>query len=95
MACCQLLECWECHVPMIPHDIPNRPWEKLGADYFSFAGKDNLLVIDYISKYPEVIQMNSKTAEATVNKIKQISSRAPHLHEQSNCHTIIHDARNP
>ena len=35
---------------MIPHDIPNRPWEKLGTDYFSFAGKGYLLVIDYFLK---------------------------------------------
>ena len=60
---------------MIPHDIPDCPWQKLGADYFSFAGKDYLLVIDYFSKYPEVVRMNSKTAEATVNKMKQIFSR--------------------
>ena len=61
--------------PMIPHDIPNRPWEKLGADYFSFAGNDYLLVVDYFSKYPEVVRVNSKTAEATINKMKQIFSR--------------------
>ena len=61
--------------PMIPHDIPNRPWEKLGADYFSFAGNDYLLVVDHFSKYPEVVRMNSKTAEATINKMKQIFSR--------------------
>ena len=57
---------------MIPHDIPNCPWEKLGADY---AGKDYLLVIDYFSKYPEVARMSSKTAETTVRKMKQIFSR--------------------
>ena len=55
--------------PMIPHEIPNRPWEKLGVDYFTFAGKDYLLVVDYFSKYPEVVLMNSKTAEATVKKM--------------------------
>jgi len=60
---------------MIPHDIPNRPWEKLGVDYFSFAGKDYLPVIDYFSKYPEVAHMSSKTAEATVSKMKQIFSQ--------------------
>ena len=60
---------------MIPHDIPNRPWEKLGADYFSFAGKDYLLVVDYYSKYPEVVCMSSKTAEATISKMKQIFSQ--------------------
>ena len=60
---------------MIPHDIPNRPWEKLGADYFSFAVKDYLLVVDYYSKYPEVVCMSSKTAEATISKMKQIFSQ--------------------
>ena len=62
--------------PMIPHEIPNRPWEKLGADYyFTFAGKDYLLVVDYFSKYPEVVRMNSKTAEATMKEMTQIFSR--------------------
>ena len=61
--------------PMIPHEIPNRPWEKLGADYFTFAGKDYLLVVDYYSKYPEVVRMNSKTAEATMKNMTQIFSR--------------------
>ena len=60
---------------MIPHDIPNRPWEKLGADYFSFAGTDYLLIVDYFSKYPEIVRMSSKTAEATISKMKQIFSR--------------------
>ena len=50
------------------------PWEKLGADYFTFAGKDYLLVVDYYSKYPEVVCMNSKTAEATVKQMTQIFS---------------------
>ena len=61
--------------PMIPHNVPNRPWEKLGADYFSLAGKDYLLIVDYFSKYPEIISMESKTAEATVKAMKQIFAR--------------------
>ena len=61
--------------PMLPYEVPNRPWEKFGADYFTFAGKDYLLVVDYFSKYPEVIRMKSKTAEATVKKLTQIFSR--------------------
>ena len=61
--------------PVLPHEIPNCPWEKLSADYFTFAGKDYLLVADYFSKYPEVIRMKSKTADATVKKLKQIFSR--------------------
>ena len=41
--------------PMLPHPVPSRPWEKLGTHYFSLAGKDYLLIVDYCSKYPEVI----------------------------------------
>ena len=49
--------------PMIPHQIPNRPWEEVAADYFTLHSQDYLLVADYYSKYPEVIPMRMKTAE--------------------------------
>ena len=57
--------------PMLPHPVPSRPWEKVGIDYFTLAGKDYLLIVDYFSKYPEVLQMNSKTADATIAKMKR------------------------
>ena len=52
-----------------------RPWDKVGADYFSLAGKDYLLVVDYFSKYPEVAMMESKSAKATVEVMKVIFAR--------------------
>ena len=61
--------------PMLPHPIPIRPWEKLGADYFSPAGKDYLLVVDYYSKYPEVVQAENKTAEHTIAVLKSLFAR--------------------
>ena len=24
--------------PLLPHDVPSRPWSKLGADLFDYAG---------------------------------------------------------
>ena len=51
------------------------PWEKVGIDYFSFGGKDNLLVMDYYLKYPEVVQIHSKTAETTIAELKSIFAR--------------------
>ena len=56
--------------PLLPHPVPAHPWEKIGIDFFSLDGKDFLLIVDYFSKYPEVIQMTSKTAQATVAKLK-------------------------
>ena len=61
--------------PMLPHPIPTRPWEKLGVDYFSFAGNEYLLAVDYYSKYPEVVQVESKTAESTITVLKNLFAR--------------------
>ena len=33
--------------PMIPHEIPDRPWAKVGADMFSFKDHVYLVVVDY------------------------------------------------
>ena len=60
---------------MIPHEIPDHPWFKLGMDLFEFGGNDYIVVVDYFSKYPEVIQLRSKTAKAVINVLKLIFSR--------------------
>ena len=39
---------------MIPHQLPDCPWEEVSADYFTLHTQDYLLVVDYYSKYPEV-----------------------------------------
>ena len=61
--------------PMIPHQIPSRPWEKVGVDYFTLYNQDYLLVVDYFSKYPEVIQVSSKTSAATIKAMKATFAR--------------------
>ena len=55
---------------MLPHPVPAHPWEKVGIDFFSLDGKDFLLIVDHFSKHPGVIQMTSKTSQATVAKLK-------------------------
>ena len=60
---------------MIPHQVPERPWQEVGADYFTLHTQDYLLVVDYYSKYPELIPMQTKTAEATIVAMKSIFAR--------------------
>ena len=31
--------------PLLPHDIPEGPWRKLGMDYFTFDGNSYVLII--------------------------------------------------
>ena len=42
------------------HTPPSRPWEKVGADLFSFHGQDYLITVDYLSGYFEVDRLPSK-----------------------------------
>ena len=61
--------------PLMPHPVPQRPWQKLGVDIFSFSRHDYLLVIDYYSKYPEVVMLSDKTASTVVQSLKSIFAR--------------------
>jgi hypothetical protein len=57
------------------HPVPDRPWEKLGADICDFEGKDYIVIVDYYSKYPEVVQLKRKTAEGVINAMKSVLAR--------------------
>ena len=61
--------------PMIPHNIPARPWKKIGVNYFTLLNQDYLLLVDYFSKYLEVIPVSSKTAGATIKVMQSVFSR--------------------
>uniref|UniRef100_A0A2C9L8M1 Integrase catalytic domain-containing protein n=1 Tax=Biomphalaria glabrata TaxID=6526 RepID=A0A2C9L8M1_BIOGL len=40
--------------PLLPHDTPVLPWEKIGADIFEYLGKNYFLLVDYYSKFFEI-----------------------------------------
>ena len=61
--------------PLMPHPVPKRPWSKLGTDIFHFGKHDYLVVVDYLSKYPEVVRLPSKTASAVISALKGIFAR--------------------
>ena len=52
---CNKFPITNCKEPMITHEIPSRPWEKLGVDYFMLSNQDYLNIVHNFSKYPEVI----------------------------------------
>ena len=58
--------------PLMPHDVPDRPWPKIGADIFFFGGRPHLVVVDYFSKYPEVCRLQTSTAGCVVEHLKPI-----------------------
>ncbi|UYV68869.1 K02A2.6-like, partial [Cordylochernes scorpioides] len=63
------------HEPLIPTNFPTRPWQKIGMDLFKFENKWYLVVIDYYSRFPEVVQLDRLTASVVVRSCKSIFAR--------------------
>lgn len=60
---------------MISHPIPSRPWQYLFSDFFEFNNKNYLLIIDSYSKWVEVKNTRTKTAQEVINFCKDVFSR--------------------
>ena len=52
--------------PLLPHEIPTRPWEKVGADLFEFSGSTYLLLVDYYTNFVEVELVTRFTASHVI-----------------------------
>jgi len=61
--------------PLIPSTLPQRPWEKIGTDLFELKGKSYFLLVDYFSRYIEVIKLSSTPTNSVVAAMKPIFAR--------------------
>lgn len=64
---CQMNASKNINEPMIPHEIPKRPFVKIGCDILEFKGKNYLALMDYFSKWIELVKINHMTANE-INK---------------------------
>ena len=56
--------------PLIPHEIPERPWQRVACDIFTLQGKDYLCTVDYFSGFFEVDKLEKKDAKQIIKKLK-------------------------
>ena len=61
--------------PLITSPLPTRPWQKLAADLFELNKSHYLIIVDYFSRYPEVIKLTSTTSVSIINVLKSIFAR--------------------
>ena len=59
---------------LIQHEVPERPWQKVGIDLFEYKSHDYVLVVDYYSKFIEIRMLQRKTAKSVVFSIMSIFS---------------------
>ena len=60
---------------LVSHEVPSRPWERVGADIFTLHDKDYLVTIDYYSNFWEVDRLPDTKASTAILKLKSHFAR--------------------
>ena len=61
--------------PLVPHDIPDYPWQNVATDLFTLNGQDYIVVVNIFSRYFEFEKLGSTSSDAVIRKVKGIYSR--------------------
>ena len=61
--------------PLVNTPLPERPFQKVAADFFQFEKKEYLVFVDYYSRWLEIASMGRITSDATIGKLKNIFAR--------------------
>jgi hypothetical protein len=59
---------------LIQHEVPPRPWQKVGIDNFHNKSRNYVLVVDYYSKFVEIRLLQGTNAQLVVSNLKAIFS---------------------
>ena len=60
---------------LIPHEIPSRPWAKVGTDLFQVKNSHYMVTVDYYSSFIEVDRLEEQTSKEVIKHLKRHFSR--------------------
>ena len=52
--------------PLLPHDVPQRPWAKVGGDLFEVGGQTFMILVDYYSGFFEIDNLKRTKRENVI-----------------------------
>ncbi|XP_061127410.1 uncharacterized protein K02A2.6-like [Syngnathus typhle] len=61
--------------PLMPSELPERPWQKVGADLFTLNNSNYVLLVDYYSRFVEIAKLTPTRSEDVIVHLKSIFSR--------------------
>ena len=67
---CRTFDSHQCKEPLKPHEVPARPWAKIGLDLFMFDGHNYLIATDYYSNFFEVDMLDATTSKDVIRKLR-------------------------
>ena len=65
----------QCEEPMLPHEIPDRPWSKVGADVFELHQENYPLLVDCYLNFFDVMKLTSTKTPTIVKHCKTTLAR--------------------
>ena len=60
---------------LMPHELPSRPWERVGTDLFSWNKKDFLVTVDSLSNFWEIDLLPDTSSATVIKKLKNHFAR--------------------
>lgn len=61
--------------PLMTTPLPTGPWQRIAADFCETNGQNYLIVVDYYSRWIEILHVNRITYAACIKKLKDIFAR--------------------
>ena len=61
--------------PLFPSQLPDYPWQKIGTDLFYLNNTHYVLIVDYFSRFIEVIKLRATTSKAIIDALKSVFCR--------------------
>jgi len=60
---------------MLAHDIPNIPFYRIAIDIAELRGYNYLIVIDYYSRWIEIMKLKAKTSDTVIDLLMDLISK--------------------
>ena len=61
--------------PLIPSELPERPWQKVATDLFFFKNNNCLLIAEFFSPWMEIAKLAGTTSDDVISQLKSIFAR--------------------
>ena len=87
---CQSIKHEQASEPLQPQPVPDKPWQRVATDLFSFENRDYLVLVDYFSNFIELDYLPDTSSLTVIRKLKMHFDR----HGVPDClaHSICHQS---
>lgn len=72
---CQSVKPEQANEPFQPHPVPDRPWQRVATDLFTFENRNFLVLVDYYSNFIELDYLADTSSQTVIHKLKMHFAR--------------------